>query len=500
MRISRIALTISVVLSASAAFHTSANDSAWDKFVDDSSLNMKGRMSGIKMTPNNVKVDNQFNATTATGLLFQTGANEALFPGMTPQQVAGYLDTNPEVLAAVTKEVNTMLEDEVNKSGEVDQGGASLWLEFESGYLFDVVGFDLGYQGGVKTWNNAEGTLILKPNDDGYNRVSTARGKLRFGDDARHISAKHGLGVINRMHFGRDPDEYLLDKTYEGTEINAKWDNYTLYGVTVTGIGEVTHSEIKRAEDFAHFRKAGFKHTNSMGFEYKSDYGQLKLAHTWSNNYMNTTSVKANTGLPIAWLGADIAPEAEFDYLLLFQINYNLQAAKEDFVTKYGVEMPNHDSTNYEVMFGAQLDNVFMAASLNQVGDNGFYKTGTGSGGSSDNLVGLSLINDYDLPGQTTYTFVTSYNGRDMNLPGLDISAIVLHSRNIDMDAVLASGNIDYYLTGDPEFTETLFETRYSIQEGMLEGLSFRGVMGYESNQANLLGYAMWIEYNRALF
>ena len=486
----------SVILS----FNAAANESTWDKFISDSSLNMSARMSGIKMEPSNIVIDHYFDPVTATGLLFNTGMNEVFFSGMSPEDVAGLLASDPATLALVTEEVNSALEEEVNSSGEVDQGGASLWLEFESGYLFDFVGFDLGYQGGIKTWNDAQGTLILKPDDDGYERISTARAKIRLGDEKRNISAKHGRGVINRMHFGRDPDEYLLDKTFEGTEISAKWDNYQLYGVSITGIGEVTNSDIREAKDFKHYQKAGFDSTDSLGFEYQSDYGQLKLANTWSKNYMSTTSVKANTGVPIAWLGADIAEDKLLDYLLLFQINYNWQSAKKDFVTKYGVEMPDHDSTNYEFMLGAQLDNVFVAASLNQVGEDGFYKAGTGSGGSSDALIGLSLINEFDLPSQKTYTFVVSYNGKDMNLPGLDLSAVVLHSRDIDMDAVLASGNIDYYLTGDSEFTETLFEARYSVQEGAFEGLSFRGVMGYESNQATLLGYGVWIEYSRKLF
>ena len=488
------------ITAAVMSFSTIANESVWDKFVTDSSLNMSVRMSGIKMEPTNIVIDHYFDPVTATGLLFSTGMNEAFFSGMSPTDVASLLESDPATLALVTDEVNKALEEEVDKGGAVDQGGASLWMEFESGYLYDVFGFDFGYQGGIKTWNDAQGTLILKPDDDGYQRISTARAKVRLGDDKRNMTAKHGRGVINRMHFGRDPDEYLLDKTYEGTEIGLKWDNYQLYAVSVTGIGEVTHSDIKEAEDFKHYQKAGFDRTNSVGFEYQSDYGQFKLANTWSENYMNTTSLKTNTGVPLAWLGADIADEKMLDYLLLFQINYNWQSAKQDFVTKYGVDMPDHDSTNYEFMLGAQLDNVFIGASLNQVGENGFYKTGTGSGGSSDNLIGLSLINEFDLPSQKTYTFVVSYNGKDMNLPGLDLSAVTFHSRDIDMDAVLASGNIDYYLTGDSEFTETLFEARYTIQEGAFKDLSFRGVMGYESNQANLLGYGVWVEYNRAFF
>lgn len=486
----------SIILS----FNSYANETAWDKFITDSSLDMSVRMSGIKLEPNNVAINHYFDPVTATGLLFSTGMNEVFFSGMTPDAVAGLLAADPATLALVTEEVNKVLEEEVQNYGEVNQGGASLWLEFESGYLFDLVGFDFGYQGGVKTWNESLGTLILKPDDDGYERISTARAKIRLGNEKRNISAKHGRGVINRMHFGRDPDEYLLDKTYEGTEISAKWDSYQLYGVSVTGIGEVTNSDIREAKDFKHYQKAGFDSTDSLGFEYKSDYAQFKMAHSWSDNYMNTTSVRANSGVPIAWLGADIADEKLLDYLLLFRIAYNWQSAEKDFVTKYGVEMPDHDSVNYEFMLGAKLDNVFFAASMNQVGEDGFYKTGMGSGGSADVLIGWSLINEFDLPNQKTYTFIVSYNGKDINLPGLDLSAAIFHSRDIDMGAVLASGNIDYYLTGDSEFTETLFEARYAIQEGALEGLSFRGVMGYESNHANLLGYALWIEYNQELF
>ncbi len=500
MSMNKTILATAIAMLSSISSGVFAQQSAWDKFIDDSSMDIKARTSGINMSPNNVDIDSTYTPTMATGILFATGANDAFFPGMDPAQVAGILASDPATLAAVTQGINDTLEQQVKDSGTVNQGGASLWAEFKSGYLFDVIGFDFGYQGGVKTWNDGEGTLILRPEDDNYHRVSTANVKLRFGDDDTHLAGRYGRGVIERMHFGRDAQEYLLDKTYDGAEAAAQWNGLSLYALNITGIGEVLDSEIKEAEDFPHFSKAGFDSTYSYGLEFNSDYGSVHAATTWSDNYMRTTSVMANTGLPISLLGADVPEEQMLDYLLLFQVNYNWQTAEDDFVTPYMVSMPDHDSTAYEVMVGAQFDALFFAGSINQIGDNGFYDSGIGSGGVSDNLVGWSLINDFDLPGQRTYTFVASYNGKNFNLPGLELSTIVLHSTDINMDNVLASGNLEYYLTGETEFTETLFEIRYKVQEGIFKGLSFRGVTGYESNQANLTGYAGWIEYNTALF
>ena len=478
-----------------------ADQSAWDKFIDDSTLDMDIRVIAASMSPNNVAINNNFTPDKATNFLFTSGMIDSTpLAGMSPDQVKAYLSDNRDVLDSLSNQVNTALTKTVKKNGEVKQSGTSYWFEFESGYLGDVFGFDLGYQGTTQFFNKAEGVFLLEGDDTQHNRLSTARAKIRIGDEKRHVSIKYGRGRNERLHFGREQELYFFDKMYGGLELSFKLDNYDFYALSFDEYGHFKRtSKVRKAKDYQHHKKANFKRINSVGFEYTPEYGAFKFANTWTKDYMNTSSIEVSTGIPMSYLGADIPSDKLMDYLLVFQVNYDWQDAKKDFVNEHGKALPDHDSTNYEIMVGAQLDSALFAVSLTQNGKNGFYETGLQSGDRTSSLRDEALINNFNAPDQKIITFAANYNGKNLNLPGLDLSAIILYSTNIDMDRVLKSGDVGYYLTGDSEFTESLFEARYAIQEGKFEGLSFRVVSGYESNRANVMGVAGWIEYKKQL-
>ena len=481
---------------------TYADKSAWNKFIDDSTLDMDVRVIAASMSPSNVAVNNSFTPETATNFLFTSGMiGSTPLAGMSSAQVQAYLSSNRGVLDSLSNEINTSLTKAVKKNGEVKQSGTSYWFEFESGYLGDIFGFDLGYQGTTQFFNKADGVFLIEGDDTQHNRLSTARAKIKIGDEKRHVSIKYGRGRNERLHFGREQELYFFDKMYGGLELSLKRDDLDVYALSFDEYGHFKRSaKVKKAKDYQHHKKANFKRINSVGFEYTPEYGELKFANTWTKDYMNTSSIEVSTGIPLSYLGADIPNDKLMDYLLVFQVNYDWQDAKKDFVNEYGKALPNHDSTNYEIMIGAQLDNALFAVSLAQNGKNGFYETGMQSGDRTSSLRDEALINNFNAPNQKVITFVTSYNGKNIGLPGLDLSAIVFHSTDIDMERVLESGNVGYYLTGQSQFTESLFEARYKIQEGKLEGLSFRVISGYESNRANVMGLAGWIEYSKRLF
>ncbi len=480
-----------------------ASASTWQNFVDGSTFDMKLRTSATKME-SSASVNNTYSGAEATALLYAfdpvTAQGLADMVGGTPEALAAFLSSDDPMaqayLADATAGLNSELENGVKEAADVSQGGASAWLEFQSGYLFDVVGFDLGYQGGVKTYNHGTGTFIIDPNEDNLSRISTARAKLRFGDEDRNVYIDTGRGRIKRPHFGVDDMEFLLDKTYEASQIEFNWDEFTVYAISATGVGGVTDDRIYKPEDFEYFAQAGFDRMNSIGAEYDSDYGTVQLAHSTTKDYLATSTFIGKGGLPLSWLGMPISPQNEYKHLLLAQFNYNYQQSGDKFQTEYGVDLPNHDSFQYEVMLGLQFDNLRLLTSFNQVGDAGFFKVGTDVGGGSTILPGYALINSWSKPEQQTMSYVATYNAEDFSLPGLDLSFIYFDSSNINKDTLLAEGDLEYYLTGEEEFTEWFFDITYTIQEGALEGLSFRGVTGKETNQAKISGSSLWIEYN----
>lgn len=214
-----------------------------------------------------------------------------------------------------------------------------------------------------------------------------------------------------------------------------------------------------------------------MSLAYNSDFGKANITREMTEDVVTNDSLSLASGLPLSFLGLPVAAENMRDYLLIAQV---------DYATESQDGLPNAELNQYEIMLATKLSGVTLAASYNQAGKDG--------GADIANLVDKALINDYDLPEQTTLSYAVSVDGAMVKVPGLSVSAIYLDSKNIDM----ATAPFAYQLTGDASFSEVLVDTKYSFQEGsFLHGLMLRAIVGRETNQANLSGYGLYVEYNR---
>jgi len=429
-------------------------------FWDESTLNFKLRTILVQMNPNDVSIDTQYDAGTAAALLLAAG-NTAF--GTDLATVAAILGGSPAALAAATVGINDGLETQVEKQGKLNQLGTAAWLHFESGYFYDMVGFDLGFQGALKHSKEDQSSKLIigSQDDDGYSRLSSARVKFRYGSE----------DVFGKAYYGRysdaDETDYLMDESDEGYGASGHYNDFALSYDVISASAGNTESDLQDRDT----------PEQTMSLAYNSDFGKANITREMTEDVVTNDSLSLASGLPLSFLGLPIAAENMRDYLLIAQV---------DYATESQDGLPNAELNQYEIMLATKLSGVTLAASYNQAGKDG--------GADIANLVDKALINDYDLPEQTTLSYAVSVDGAMVKLPGLSVSAIYLDSKNIDM----ATAPFAYQLTGDASFSEVLVDTKYSFQEGsFLHGLMLRAIVGRETNQANLSGYGLYVEYNR---
>lgn len=449
------------LIAAIAAANVAVADDAFDQFLADTTVDMKARSIMVQMNPTDVAKD--YDAASAAAVLVATG--DFTFGADVATATANIEATEaiaPGTLAAVSDGINSLMVPAVEKEGTLDQAGSSLWVQIESGYLYDIVGFDLGFQKAVKHFKNDESSELVIENqaDEGYSRLATARLKLRYGGDDLYAKAYFG------RYSSANESDYLMDSSDEGYGISGHYNDFSLsYSVTTASAGNTESDMVEKSDP-----------SESISLSYSSDYGNASVSRGFTKDVDHTDKFKAASGIPLSMLGLPVADNKMMDYLLLAQVNYGNKKLDTD---------STFNATQYEITLAAQLDGITLAGSYNKVSDDG-------DAGAS-NLIGYSLINDFDMASQSTMTYVAELDGSMFNLPGLKASVVHFNTKISDMSLM----SLDYQLTGDDTFTETLVDVKYSFQENNpLDGLALRTVFGNETNQANDKGYGVFIDYD----
>ena len=196
-------LSSAIILCSFTAAAQAADD--LPSFWDDSALNLKVRSVLIKMDPNDVSLDTPFGPA-----------------------------------------VNSLLEAQVEQEGELNQSGSALWLHLESTYLYDVIGFDLGFQGAVKHAKEDQSSklIIASQDDDGYSRLSSARVKLRYGNEELFAKGYYG------RYSAADETDYLMDESDDGYGLSTHYQDFALsYDVVSASTGKTESDLQDRATD-----------------------------------------------------------------------------------------------------------------------------------------------------------------------------------------------------------------------------------------------------------
>jgi hypothetical protein len=170
--------------------------------------------------------------------------------------------------------------------------GQSATLDFQSGYLWDTVGFDVTYSGvmklGASDYFASRGLLyndgpgMDKDNAKGFNKFGQRYIKAKLGDDKLGFKVKAGWQVLK--NFGVVTTSNRLTKnSYLGYSSSLWYENMTM------DLGWLTRSINRDAPDKVYFQTADKQDIDAIftgGGSWKSDIATVSFAYGESKDYL----------------------------------------------------------------------------------------------------------------------------------------------------------------------------------------------------------------------
>ena len=174
----------------------------------------------------------------------------------------------------------------------IRQWGQGIQLDYKSGYMWDVLGFDVSYFGGFKLdggkgntgIDGKSGTDVLWQTESGqlqdYNKIGVANVKARFGDDDVNAMVRGGR-MLQDNPIMSSSSSRLTPSSFEGTGVDAD-----IYGFDVY-YSYLTKQSIRNKNSFEKFENGngeqidniqvvGFNYEFDMGLGFEFAYGQSK--------------------------------------------------------------------------------------------------------------------------------------------------------------------------------------------------------------------------------
>ncbi len=475
------------ILAASMAAATCANAS-FENFINDSSLDLKGKANFYKLK----------------------GKQDFSFKQVPGSQV------NPQLPDVVKVDVSGS--SEIN----MDEFGASLWMDWQSGYLFDVVGFQLGYQAAgpnlrQRGYSDISGTAYQVPTQAGpvdapinntsdYGRYyeadtnSNLVGKLgnaniqfRLGDDDNHgmLSVGRFTPTIYNLLHRPDYTYYAMHEVYEGATITGQyewsWGMIQPWANYFTGYSDAHHtSTINFKDDLKDNKGYGsFDEIYNYGFHTETDYFTSSASYSIAPGYQKNGIIEVYTGIPIGMLtGADSYDRSSIiKFLAKYGMEKGTGASNSDHktdVTEFGVGL---DTGGFDILFG-----------VTQIGKESFrgFETQDGytAGGGTAVWGDAAVINSFDLANQRTYFVVGGYDLDSAGLPKWRFQGVAAMAKNTDLNKLTLKQKLEGAKKED--YTEINLELLYNYGG---EGMSYRFMIGTDTNY-NLSGFGLFLEYN----
>ncbi len=164
----------------------------------------------------------------------------------------------------------------------IRQWGQGIQLNYKSGYMWDVLGFDVSYFGGFKLdggRGNTTGDLLhqTNSNDDNlknrdlhdYNKIGVANVKARFGDDDVNAMIRGGR-MLQDNPIMASSSSRLTPSSFEGTSLDADFYGFDVY------YSYLTRQSIRNKNSFQSFENGAGKKIDDIqvvGFNYEFDMG-----------------------------------------------------------------------------------------------------------------------------------------------------------------------------------------------------------------------------------
>lgn len=339
------------------------------------------------------------------------------------------------------------------------------WLGYKSGWYGDFFRIGLvGYTSQpVYAPSHRDGTLLLKPGQDGYSVLGQAYISLKAGD---HMFTGYRQ-MVNQPEVNPQ-DIRMTPNTFEAYAFEGTMGALSYYGAYVdkmkkrnedtfldmaeaAGAMPGTHAEgmwlgtLKYAPDRTSYaRISGYTVPNVLNSSYADFWKVITITDRFKWGYGAQIMYQASNGA---------------DYLTGMPFNTWSGGLDTDFI------------------FGPLV----ISMAYNQTGSNSFYRSPYGSWAGYTSMI----VRDFNRAGEQAYLIGFSYDFKDWNLPGFSMFANAVFGRNaIDPATNLALADTNEYdVTFDYKFTASYWpdyakplwvRARYAHIEDRLNGSTSR--------------------------
>ena len=402
----------------------------------------------------------------------------------------------------------------------MEEIGVSLWGNWQSGYLFDVLGVELGYlAAGPNLYNKGYmrgqvsadvlGTFPVgmelsqdygrfyegSTSDKLIGKLGNANAQLRVGDNDNF--AKLSVGrftptVYNLLH---RPDYIYgaLHEVYEGAaltgELNWSWGMVQPWFNYFTGFSNMHSTKTLRFKDDLIDSKdfGSFDEIYNIGYHSETDYFVSSASFSVAPDYQRNGIIELYTGIPLNYLSGDTSGDPS--KILKFLVKYGMEEGT-------GPLNSNHKTDVVEFGVGIDTGDFDMLVGVTKIGDESFrgfqtqngYKAGGGTAVWGD----LAVFNAFDLAGQNTFFIFGGYDLDNVGFQKWRIQGIAAMVTDTDRSKLTIMQQMQ---TAQADYTEINLELAYNY---LGEGLGYRLLVGTDTNMKGL-GFGLFFEYNTDL-
>ncbi|MFT6924718.1 MAG: hypothetical protein ACJAZP_000276 [Psychromonas sp.] len=393
----------------------------------------------------------------------------------------------------------------------IEDLGASLWLNYQSGLLFNMVGVEIGYQGALIAWQ--DGTVDVTDTTYDYYNSSSSNVQYYQGDpDASSVGKLANANIL--LHFGNSDNNlqlkvgrftptiydllhrpditfYALSTIYEGAQVAGDltwgwgkinpWFNYFTGYSSEHSDDTVQFRDLETTSDYD-----AFDAIYNVGFHTETDYFTASTSYSYAEDYLSNGIIEVYSGIPLSLLGFNTNDD---EYYIKYMLKYGMEKG-------LGTVNEDHSTDMTEFAVGMQAGNLDFLVGVTQIGDDSFYgfetQDGYNAGGGTAVWGDMALLNTFKHADQQTLFFVGGYNLDVLSLPNWRVQATVAAGSGIDMDNLSTA---ESYVVNQADYTETEIDLMYSKNGYQGQGMSYRLTYGQDNNY-NAKGIGIWVEYN----
>ncbi|CAM3802067.1 OprD family outer membrane porin [Parendozoicomonas haliclonae] len=182
----------------------------------------------------------------------------------------------------------------------------AVWADFQSGWLWDSIGFDLGVQGAYALANDGDfRTTQLWANNDTRNasQVGIANIKFRGGDKEAGYNGRVGRMMLN-MPFAKSRNTHAMPETFQGAQVNGHYKMVSGYVAQIDGHSTHKTSGMNKTSNFYNTLKT------PNGADFQLDFAGLTLGQKGKTptvsfhygnqkDYLKKMAVAVEAGMPM---------------------------------------------------------------------------------------------------------------------------------------------------------------------------------------------------------